>query len=310
MPLPRQLVPRNALRNAPRAGRAAAALCVLAALVCVIYPRQFKAPVGLAFAVARPSFAVPSVQPLGAAIAYIARVVTVLLPGFGAAFGIQALYSRWERPIRVPWLLTAALLAVVVFTTPLAVDSRQAISISSPANSAVPSPHSGEERLSSAAGGRFVRQADPRQPEGAPVHPGWQQALWMSMSEAIQRGEEQVVIVFSRQGCPWCDRLLPVVQHAILQRIQVADDLHHDRGLISAPLRVFVYDAEEFGAVIERFRIQGFPTLLAFGDKGVKPRMVPGYLDSENFAKLLSEVASAEPELAVLHKKKRWGILR
>merc|ERR1712012_659598 len=71
-------------------------------------------------------------------------------------------------------------------------------------------PHSGEVVLT-ADGSACVRVADPRHPEGDAVEEGWQRLLWSSMAEAIKKGEEQVVMVFTRQHCPWCERLLPVL---------------------------------------------------------------------------------------------------
>lgn len=61
--------------------------------------------------------------------------------------------------------------------------------------------------------GKFVLVSDPR-PGSGPAQEGWQTALWQEMAEAIQKGEEQVVMVFSRPGCPWCQKLHPVLQNA------------------------------------------------------------------------------------------------
>merc|ERR1712083_969833 len=111
---------------------------------------------------------------------------------------------------------------------------------------------------------------------------------------------EQGVMVFSRQGCPWCDRLLPVLRNNILRRLDSssAPPMGAGHNLLSTPLRVFVYDAEEFAPIMERFRIEGFPTILFFGQPGVRPRLIPGYRDEDTFAKLLAEIATAKPEPA------------
>jgi len=113
-------------------------------------------------------------------------------------------------------------------------------------------------------------------------------------------------MVFSRQGCPWCDKLLPVLQKAILNRTSGS----RGEGMLFAPLRVFIYDAEEFGPVISQFGVEGFPTMLVFGGPGVKPRMVPGYLDDADFERLLTDAATAEPEPPEGQEKKGWGPFR
>merc|ERR1712032_1763660 len=52
---------------------------------------------------------------------------------------------------------------------------------------------------------------------------------------------------------------------------------------------------------------EGFPTILAFGRPGVKPRMVPGYLGDEDFERLIVDTAEAEPEPPKgARKNRRW----
>ena len=41
---------------------------------------------------------------------------------------------------------------------------------------------------------------------------------WGTLTTAIRSGREQVVIVFSREGCPWCEKQLPVVHRAMQRR--------------------------------------------------------------------------------------------
>jgi len=77
--------------------------------------------------------------------------------------------------------------------------------------------HSGEEVL--LGDGTFVRIADPKVQPGSPTLRGWQQRLWGAAKMAAEGGEHQVVMVFSRQGCPWCDRQVPVIRRAILRRM-------------------------------------------------------------------------------------------
>lgn len=189
------------------------------------------------------------------------------------------------------------------------VETEQAQEAAAPQRqSHLPMPHSGEELMTEP--GSFVRVADPRLQPGEGVDHGWQQELWKSMTRAVTSGKEQVVMVISRQGCPWCDRLVPVLRNAIQQRAAFveSDEAREAAGLLGAPLRVFVYDAEEFGPLVEQFQIEGFPTMLFFGQRDVKAVMVPGYLDDENFGKVLSDVAQALPE----GKKRRkfLGIFR
>merc|ERR1711862_843461 len=119
---------------------------------------------------------------------------------------------------------------------------------------------------------------------------GWQQAMVQSMTAAVQAGKEQVIIVFSRQGCPWCDKYLPVLRQAIQAHASSAGE----EGVM--PLRVFVFDASEFPGIIQQFKIEGFPASLVFGRPGVTPRMAPGFLELEDLEKMLRFVALEEPE--------------
>merc|ERR1719401_1011794 len=115
---------------------------------------------------------------------------------------------------------------------------------------------SGEEILTS--DGRFVRLPDPTKAEGSPVDEDWQQALTGALATALAKGREQVVLVFTREGCPWCDQQMPILRKAI-QRRAGRGDVGGDVGaaftspstlaggsLLFAPLRVFIIDAGEF----------------------------------------------------------------
>jgi thioredoxin-related protein len=205
-----------------------------------------------------------------------------------------------------------ALLVLLTLALPLVAPSHDA-SPSTAQEQAVPqqlAPRSGEERL--LPDGTFVRVADPR-PGNGPIEEGWQQALWTEMAEAIQKGEEQVVMVFSRENCPWCDRLHPVLQNAIKRRAAAISDGSRQESapLLNSPLRIFVYDAMEFGPIMQRFKITGFPTILAFGPPGSRPAMVPGYLGDDDFDRLLAEIAVAEPATEERpQKQKRRGVFR
>jgi len=243
---------------------------------------------------------------------YVFNLSKTMLPGIAATVAGGFVWFNRGRMSKSILAVTILALSLAVVALPLlqATEEPPMESAASRVQMAQ-APHSGEERMQES--GRFVRVSDPRHQPGEPVQPGWQQALWKSMTNAIAAGEEQVVMVISRQGCPWCDRLLPVLQKAIGERaVFVASDQAGDvGGLLAAPLRVFVYDAQEFGPIVEQFRVEGFPTLLFFGQRGVKPIMVPGYLDDKGFGQVLHDIAVAEPERPGGRKRgKLFGIFR
>eukprot|EP00931_Biecheleriopsis_adriatica_P119099 TRINITY_DN9436_c0_g2_i1.p1 TRINITY_DN9436_c0_g2~~TRINITY_DN9436_c0_g2_i1.p1 ORF type:complete len:296 (-),score=64.11 TRINITY_DN9436_c0_g2_i1:22-909(-) len=233
----------------------------------------------------------------GAAASYLSRLLVVVAPGAAVAYGASLLYARWQSPPKPAWCLCAALFLMLTLSVPYAApgELQQPQQQQQQAKPRPLAPRSGEERLME--DGTFVRVADPR-PGNGPIEEGWQQALWTEMAQAIQSGSEQVVMVFSRQGCPWCDRLHPVLQNAIKRRAASIADGSAAGGppLLNAPLRVFVYDAQEFGPIMQRFQIQGFPTIMAFGPPGSRPAMVPGYLGDDDFDRLLYDTATAALE--------------
>lgn len=243
---------------------------------------------------------------------YIVSLFKTMIPGIAAAaagFSVWSNRKQMSKPV-----LSAAILALamaVLFVPLLQAAENQTEAAAPQMQAAAAQPHSGEELMQ--ASGKFVRLSDPRQQPGRPVEEGWQQALWKSMTQAIATEEAQVVMVFSRQGCPWCDRLVKVLHKAIQQRAAFieSEEAASVGGLLAAPLRVFVYDAKEFRPLVEQFRLEGFPTMLFFGRRGVKPAMVPGYLSDEDFGRVLSDVANAQPERAGGRKRgKLFGIFR
>eukprot|EP00930_Biecheleria_cincta_P075392 TRINITY_DN62567_c0_g1_i1.p1 TRINITY_DN62567_c0_g1~~TRINITY_DN62567_c0_g1_i1.p1 ORF type:complete len:370 (+),score=56.90 TRINITY_DN62567_c0_g1_i1:124-1233(+) len=232
------------------------------------------------------------------------RLLMQLLPGVTAAVLVLALLSRLRGgdSSKLTWCALALLLAT--YLAPWMLGARSSfeplVGVQPPRGSkdsfaSVGIPHSGEEILMS--DGRFLRLADParRGSKKPTAAEGWQQRLLGDMTGAIQKGREQVVTVFSRQGCPWCDRQLPVLQRFIEQRAvgQTAPG-----GLMSAPLRVFVFDAEEFPYLAQTFKIEAFPTTIAWGPPGVTPMAAQGYLDDENLSELLRTVAMGGPSEA------------
>lgn len=262
----------------------------------------FRGPLGPSVAMAQAADAPNSAAALGA---YLVRAVAAYLPGLALGAVGYALYLRRESEGRTKtlWCLAAMLFAVMAFLGPLMLESAKGgasshapSQVQTAAPAAAQLPHSGEVVLTPDRSA-CVKVADPRHPDGDAVEEGWQRMLWSSMADAIKNGEEQVVMVFTRQHCPWCDRLLPVLQRAIAKRAAaIAEGTTDGDGLLSAPLRIFTYDAQEFMPVVQQFQLEGFPTILAFGRPGVKPRMVPGYLGDEDFERLIIDTAEAEPE--------------
>ena len=57
--------------------------------------------------------------------------------------------------------------------------------------------------------------------------------------------ERQVVLDFSRRGCPHCARQVPVLQQVIRARAAQLSGTAFVGSLASAPLRVFLLDAED-----------------------------------------------------------------
>lgn len=174
-------------------------------------------------------------------------------------------------------------------------------------------PKSREEYL--ASDGTIAKIHDPRvvaggavgATEGQPVQPDWQTALIGSMVDAIKLGEKQVVIVFSRQGCPWCDKQVLVLHEALRRRASVGGSTLAGspaeqalRALeekpVLLPIRVFVLDADEFPTLMQNFKVEAFPTVGIFGRPYVAPFFAPGFLDEATLEQLLAAIAVARPE--------------
>ncbi|CAE7261833.1 unnamed protein product [Symbiodinium pilosum] len=240
---------------------------------------------------------------------YFTSLILVLTPGVAVSGGAYALLKRRESPPKPMWVISAALLTMLALAAPLvlpsardAQDTIQEVEL-----------RSGEERLM--PNGQFQLVSDPR-PGNGPAEDGWQQALWVEMAEAIQSGEAQVVMVFSRPGCPWCEKLHPVLLNAIKRRAEAIasappDAVAEGPKLLHSPLRVFIYDATEFGPVMRRFGVEGFPTMYFFGQPGARPTVVPGYLSDEDFDKVAQAAAEAPVEPPPDERqRKRRGFFR
>jgi len=285
-----------------------------------------------------------------ATLIFAPRVIMTMLPGLTAALIFVALLSRRESNGKLAWLAMALLL--VSFAAPWMMRLRAGMGTRSaeiPGGGSLVgreqplgSPHSGELVF---VDGSFTLLADPliREQGGdlasGPIEEGWQKRLLASMTTAIKGGEEQVLMIFSRQGCPWCVRQEPVLRRAIQRRAGVgdADEEAPDEeayaaaafvplgraaimgdgpvparsgGLLFAPLRVFIFDTGEFPGLAQSFGIEALPTTVAWGPPGVVPSAAKGYLDEENFDTLLRAMATAEPQGAGGEKKKRRGLFR
>jgi len=255
------------------------------------------------------------------------RAMLQMLPGLTAALVGVALMSRQENSSKWAWCALALLLAGYI--APWAVRVRSSIEgkplpgARLPSEAAAPGavpvgvPHSGEEILMS--DGRFIRLADPakRGTDDTSANEGWQERLMGDMTNAIKSGQEQVVMVFSREHCPWCDKQLPVLQRAIERRANggagpdsmqaapafllpgpsslAAVGMGAAGGVLFGPLRIFVLDAAEFAPLAQAFKVEAFPTSVAWGPPGVTPMAAQGFLDDQNFDQLLRTVAMGGP---------------
>eukprot|EP00443_Scrippsiella_acuminata_P131911 CAMPEP_0115622362 /NCGR_PEP_ID=MMETSP0272-20121206/26209_1 /TAXON_ID=71861 /ORGANISM="Scrippsiella trochoidea, Strain CCMP3099" /LENGTH=320 /DNA_ID=CAMNT_0003058523 /DNA_START=87 /DNA_END=1049 /DNA_ORIENTATION=- len=259
------------------------------------------------------------------------RATLSLLPGMTLAIFIYAVYARREDMDRKKWATLVAMLlcSAVIWAVHVRLSSTGGSPPSggSARTQAMVGPvHSGEGVVTK--DGRFVTLPDPSKPEGAPVQEGWQQALASALTDAIKGGTEQVVIVFSRQGCPWCDRQLPVMGRAIQNRAKeiaeasggaaagaafVGGGGPGGMNMLLSPLRVFVLDAGEFPHLAQQFRIEAFPTNMFFGQPGATPLMAQGYLNDEQLEEIIQAAAVATPQMQEQQQKprrKRRGLFR
>lgn len=149
-----------------------------------------------------------------------------ILPGLLVALAALALMSRRENASKWAWIGLGLLLVGYVIPWVLRVrsgfetmDGANLQGLGEEGGAVVGIPQSGEEILLN--DGRFLRLPDPvnRRSGERSAREGWQQRLLSEMTTAIKTGQEQVLTVFSRQGCPWCQRQLPVLQRAIAKRM-------------------------------------------------------------------------------------------
>lgn len=248
-----------------------------------------------------------------------------LLPGVSLALVVYTVYAKRDQLTRTK---ISALVAVLAFSAVVwALQVRMSAAKSTtPAHgqAMVLGPvHSGEAVYTK--DGRFIMLPDPTKPEGSPLEPGWQRSLATAMTDAIKMGKEQVVLVFSRQGCPWCERQVPVLQRAIQNRAKVVEEATRGmeadtafifggepvgQGMLLSPLRVFVLDAGEFPYLAQQFRIEAFPTSMFFGQPGAVPQVAQGYLNDEQMEEVLHHMALAPKQTPGGGNRKRRGLFR
>lgn len=227
---------------------------------------------------------------------YAPREWVNLLPFVALALGgLSMLFSQALHGGLAPprWLLAVAGLLALAYARPWRSGGRALQGLRGGAAGQLGAPHSGEDVL--AGDSTIVRVADPGRPsaEGG-VAAGWQQRLLDSMRDAEQAGQHQVVTVFSRQGCPWCDRQLPILHQALRRRTApAAAPAAAAPPMLRLPLRVFVIDAGEFPTVAEEMEVEAFPTTVAWGPGG--GLRAEGFLDEGAFDALLEEAAAPPP---------------
>lgn len=283
-----------------RRRRRAAALLLLLGAIAVCSSLGTSAPCFAARAAKQRVADVAS-----ASIGYFVQAVATFLPGAVVAAIGYVVSARRQQLDRKSW----AMLVAVLFVSSViwAANARKSVDTTESPQAIQGPVHSGEAKLME--DGRLVSLPDPARSENAPVLEGWQKALASALTEAVKVGREQVVLVFSRQGCPWCERQLPVLQRAMESRTRdigaiaaaaggfsaESDGRPGGAGLLLAPLRVFVLDTEEFPSLAQRFGVQALPTSLFFGQSGVRPLAAQGYLDDEQIAEMLHAAALAQP---------------
>ena len=128
-------------------------------------------------------------------------------------------------------------------------------------------------------------------------------------------GSAQVVLEFTRPGCTYCHKQLPVLQEAVKRRASATGALApglafaapspSSGSMLFAPLRIFILDEEEFQELAAGFRVQAFPTLWIFGRPRVDPVVQQGFVDGATFDEILRQVALKIPPPEEPQKKKR-----
>eukprot|EP00929_Paragymnodinium_shiwhaense_P099921 TRINITY_DN6184_c0_g1_i1.p1 TRINITY_DN6184_c0_g1~~TRINITY_DN6184_c0_g1_i1.p1 ORF type:complete len:341 (-),score=61.79 TRINITY_DN6184_c0_g1_i1:448-1410(-) len=319
----------------PRRSSAVGRLCVALAALGVIAFCGCSSAAGTAFTAAGAQSKVADA--ILVAVAVLVELSVMILPGACVVLFGYAVVMKRDRLTPKVWGGLACVLAGVLLLWALRVKqaTEPAGAAANPAADAfVPQPRSGE--LLPHEGAFVMVPAPGNMTPGGPAPEEWRQDLAKSLSQAIAQGQEQVVMVFSREGCPWCTRLEPVLHRAIVER---ARDIMTSmgggmdaapqsafavggggagatgEGLTLAPLRIFILDASEFPAIMQNFGVQAFPTMIFFGPPGAPPMMAQGYLDDDKMREAIRTAATASPDMveppAEQQKRgKRRGLFR
>lgn len=223
------------------------------------------------------------------------------IPGITVAFAAYyaSRHMLWERPSRSA-LRGGALLTLVCCGASLLWETLQWNPTVAPNPAPVPMEGSGPQHSFgkqhvSLHSGEWICENDGQCFMRAHPDLGW------VMGDILKRGKDQMVIVFARQDCPWCQKLLPVIQKTIIGRSNdisaVGTVERDDDSLLHTPLRVFVIDAGELDELAKRFGVTAFPTIMFFGKSGQEPLVAEGYLDEEGFSEFVRTAGETSSEL-------------
>eukprot|EP00439_Symbiodinium_sp_Y106_P079041 s643_g17.t2 len=167
--------------------------------------------------------------------------------------------------------------------------------------------------------GEVALRPHPQRDPGTAVPQDWRDFLAQSIQYSLMSGSAQVVLEFTRRGCAYCHKQLPVLQEAVQRRASATGALAPGlafagaapRGnVLFAPLRIFILDAEEFQELAAGFQVQAYPTLWIFGLPRVEPVIHMGFLDGSRFDQLLRTVALKPQPPEEKPKKKGRGWFR
>lgn len=150
--------------------------------------------------------------------------------------------------------------------------------------------------------GEVALRPHPQRDPGTAVPQDWRDFLAQSIQYSLMSGNAQVVLEFTRRGCTFCHKQLPVLQEAVQRRASATGapapglafagaGAAPPGNVLFAPLRIFILDAEEFQELAAGFQVQAYPTLWIFGLPRVEPEIHMGFLDGTQFDQLLRTVA-------------------
>jgi len=148
-------------------------------------------------------------------------------------------------------------------------------------------------------------RAHPQANPGSVVPSDWRDHLAQAIQSSLMNGDAQVVLEFTRRGCTYCHKQLPVLQEAVQRRaadtgalapgLAFAGAPSRAGSMLFAPLRIFILDADEFQELANGFKVQAFPTMWFFGQPHVDPMVRQGFTDSAQLEEILRVVALKAP---------------